>query len=115
MNTTLIYVLLAVFLLLFLVIALRLSLFLAKRAICKVLATFREYNAVNYQNALPLDLMGLAPRPFFSFRLLRDYRPWALQTLMQVGIVRMAFEGTYYLSEETLEANPQIQATCRIK
>jgi len=114
-NTVAIYVLLIFILLLFLIIAIRISFILARRAICTVLTTFRDYNAVNFQKALPLDLMGLGPRPFLSSRLLRDYRPWALQTLVQSGIIRMAYEGTYYLSEETLESNPQLQTTCRVK
>jgi len=114
-STAAIYVLIALFLLLFLALSLRISLTLARRSICRILTIFREHNAVNYQNALPLDLMGLGPRPFLSFRLLRDYKPWALQTLVQAGIIRMAYEGTFYLSEETLEVNPQIQTVCRIK
>ncbi len=115
MDTIGIYLLIAAILIAMLALAFRLSLFMAKRAVCKVIATFRDFEAVDYQNALPLELMGLSPRPFLSLRLFRDYRPWALQTLVQAGVVRMAFEGAYYLSEETLDANPQLQEVCRIR
>ncbi len=86
-----------------------------RRSICQVIATFRDYGAVDYQKALPLELIGLGPRPLFSLRFFRDYKPWALQTLAQAGIIRMASEGNYYLSEETLSANQNFQSVCQAK
>ena len=47
------------------VLTFRLSMFLAKRAICKVIATFRDYGAVEYGKALRLESLGLSPKPFF--------------------------------------------------
>ncbi len=102
-------------LVIFMVLSFRISLYLARRAICKVIGIFRDNDARDYSRALPLTILGLAPRPLFSFRLLRDYKPWALQTLVQSGVVRMAQEGNFYLSEESLEANPNIQSACQNK
>lgn len=110
-----IYISMFLFLFILLIISLRISIYLARRALCTVVTTFRDFNALQYQNALPLESMGLGPRPLLSFRLLRDYKPWAVQTLVRTGIIRMGVEGTFYLSEETLNANPEIQAACRIK
>jgi hypothetical protein len=116
MNETMgIYISIIIVLFILLILSFRLSLILARRAICKVIATFRDFRAVQFQNAMPLAAMGLAPRSFFEFHLLRDYKPWALQTLVRSGIVRMATEGTFYLSEETLNANPEFQAICLLK
>jgi hypothetical protein len=89
--------------------------FLARRAVCTVISIFRNYGAVSYNKALNLNSMGLGPRSFFNFRILKDYKPWALQTLMRSGIIRMADEGNYYLSEDTLEANPPVQTACQNK
>lgn len=115
MNGTSITVGIFLVMLILLVLSFRFSLVLARRAICRVITIFRSQGAVDYQQALPLEAFGLGPRPFFSFRLLRDYKPWALQTLVQAGIIRMATEGNFYLSEETLKANPQIATSCQIK
>ena len=115
MNTVGIYISLFLILLIFALIAFRISLWLARRSICQVIATFRDYGAVDYQKAMPLELIGLGPRPLFSLRFFRDYKPWALQTLAQAGIIRMATEGNYYLSEETLSANQNFQSVCQAK
>jgi hypothetical protein len=96
-----------------LLLAFRLSFILAKRAICKVISIFREYNAIAYNKALTLDNMGLAPRSFFSFRILSDYKPWALETLVKSGVIRATEQGYFYLSEDTLNANPNIQTACQ--
>jgi hypothetical protein len=115
MNGTGITVGIFMIMLILLVLSFRLSLVLARREICRVITIFRTQCAVDYQQALLLEAFGLGPRPFFSFRLLRDYKPWALQTLVQAGVIRMATQGNFYLSEETLKANPQIATSCQIK
>ncbi len=115
MNTVGIYVSIFLILFILLILSFRLSLYLARRAVCTVITIFRDFKAVQFQNAMPLEIMGLGPRPLLSFRLLRDYKPWALQTLVRSGVIRMGMEGTYYLSEDTLNANPEVQSVCRIK
>jgi hypothetical protein len=113
-NTIGIYFGLFLILGIMLILSFRLSLWMARRAVCRVITIFRDYNAVQFQKALPLESLGLGPRPLISFRLLRDYKPWALQTLVRSGVIRMGMEGNYYLSEDTLNANPEIQSVCRV-
>jgi hypothetical protein len=115
MNATNILIGIILILIILLILSFRLSLFLARRAVCTVISTFREFRAVQFQNAMKLEPMGLAPRSFLSFHLLRDYKPWALQTLVRSGIIRAGAEGTFYLSEDTLNANPEIQSVCLLK
>lgn len=114
MNSVGIYISLILILFVLLLLSFRFSLLLARRAICKVISIFREYDAVQFTKALTLENLGLAPRPLFTLRVLRDYKPWALQTLVQSGIIRAGQEGTFYLSEDTLNANPNIQTACQI-
>lgn len=115
MNTVGIYISFAVIVLILLVITFRISLWMARRALCQVISIFRNYDAVDYQRALPLQAIGLGPRPLFSFRFFRDYKPWALKSLSQAGVIRSGVEGSYYLSEETLDANEAIRTVCQIK
>ena len=115
MTSISIYLTIIIILFIFLVLSFRISLFMARRAVCSVISTFRENNATEFQKAMTLDNLGLAPRPFLSLRLLRDYKPWALRALVQSGIIRMAAEGTFYLSEDTLRAYPHIESACSLK
>jgi hypothetical protein len=102
--------------LILLVLSFRLSMSLARRAICKVISIFRQNNAVQYERALPLDSMGLrATNQLFAFRLLRDYKPWAIQTLMQAGVIRAAATNTFYLSEDTLRQYPGVSCPVKLK
>lgn len=93
------------------ILSFRLSLFLARRAICKVITILRDNLAVNDKNAHTLEDLTLDFR--FQFRIFRDYRPWAFHTLVQAGIIRSPVPGKYYLSEATLRTNQGIQ--CEIK
>ena len=90
-------------------LVLRLSMVLARRAICTVVNTFRVYNAVRPENALSVQELGLGMR---YFTVLRDYRPWALQTLVQANVIRAAEKGGYYLSESTL-ALSELETGCK--
>ena len=84
---------------------------MARRSICTVITTFRRQGAVTPEYAATLQELGLAGNPF---RFLRDYRPWALQTLVQANVVRSTDAGKFFLSENTLlETN--IDAGCPIK
>jgi hypothetical protein len=115
MNSTGVFLGIILILFIALIFSFRLSLLMARHAICRVITIFRQNQANDYQRALPLAYLGLGPRPFLSFRLLRDYKPWALQTLVQSGIIRMANEGNFYLSEDTLTANQNIASLCQVK
>jgi hypothetical protein len=115
MNSLSISIGIILILVILLIMSFQLSFALARRSICKVIALFREIDAVGYSKAVPLEALGLGPRPFLQFKVLRDYKPWALQTLVQASIVRSGAEGTFYLSEDTLKANPNFESACQIK
>jgi hypothetical protein len=99
-----------------LILSFRLSMSLARRAICTVISIFRQNNAIQYEKALQLHSMGLNMRPaLLSFRLLRDYKPWAIQTLVQAGVIRAASQNTFYLSEDSLRQYPGISCPVKLK
>jgi hypothetical protein len=88
-----------------LILAFRLFIYMLRRAVRNVIRTFRMFEATSPEKALPLESMGLrATCPLFAFRLLRDYRPYAIQGLFRLGIIRSYGESFYYLSEETLKS-----------
>jgi hypothetical protein len=74
MNTVNVYLAIIIILVIALLFSFRLSAMLATRAVCRVVAIFRDNQAIDYQKALPLETLGLGPRPLLSFRLLRDYK-----------------------------------------
>lgn len=75
---------------------------LVRRAMRPVIRTFRLHNALEASTARTIAELGLEPRPRFSFKLVRDYKPTALQAMIRAGIVKITEEGKLYLSEETL-------------
>ncbi len=82
------------------IISFRLSAMLLKRAICTVVEIFRQNNAIQFENARTLEELGLGPRPLLSFRIWRDYKPYALKVLAQSSIVRATPDNRFYLIEE---------------
>ena len=70
--------------------ALKLQAFLLKRAVRQVIDRFRECQTLCSQGSKTVAELGLQPRPFFE-RLFkpRDYKPYALQLLIQRGVVRL--------------------------
>ncbi len=98
-------------LLILLFLSFRLSQYLARRAICQVITKFRNNSAVSAPKAMMLQDMGLDFG--FRFRILRDYRPWAFQTLVQSGVIRSSQDGLYYLSEEMAQSNLNVQCTIK--
>ena len=74
-----------------------------KRAARQVIRIFRESNAVGIGNAKSLDELGLRPRGMMEgmFRG-RDYKQYALTSLMRAEIVNMTEDGNYYLAEDKL-------------
>ncbi len=111
----------ALVLLLFLMAALffistRISIYMTKRAICKVVNIFRTNDAVDPSSAMPLGTMGLSDRPrLFSFGL-RDYKPYAIQALVQAQVIQTTVDGRYYLSgREEKEFEQKTSLACNIE
>lgn len=80
------------------IISFRISAYLMKRAVCTVVEIFRQNNAIQFQNAMTLEDLGLGPPPLFKLR--RDYKPYAVQMLVQSSIIRMTPDDRFYLVEE---------------
>ncbi|HEY78556.1 MAG TPA: hypothetical protein G4O09_05520 [Dehalococcoidia bacterium] len=74
-----------------------------KRAVRQVIRIFRESNAVGIGSAKSLDELGLRPKGMLEgmFRG-RDYKQYALASLMRAEIVIMTKDGDYYLAEDKL-------------
>ena len=103
-------IILVLFLLATLYLAIKGSLYLSRRAICQVVSAFRDMDAVKPEKAVTPHDIGIT---LWSavFSTVRDYRPWALQTLVQAGVVRPVGGNTYYLSEDTLDST-HLDANC---
>lgn len=76
---------------------------LVKRAARQVIKIFREHNATESKTARTIDELGLRP-PGMMERMMRrrDYKPHALNALMQAGIVQVTEDGKLYLWEAKL-------------
>jgi hypothetical protein len=74
---------------------------LVKRAIKQVIAIFRNKGATSPETARVLEELGLARKGMFHLGR-RDYKPIALDSMVQTGIVIGTELGKYYLSEEKL-------------
>ena len=76
---------------------------LVRRAARQVIRIFRDHNAIDSKTARTIDELGLRP-PGMLERMMRrrDYKPQALNALIQVGIVKMTEDGRVYLSEDKL-------------
>ena len=76
----------------------------SKRAVGEVLSIFERHNAIGVQEAKMVDELGLAsPTLVASLNSMRDYKPGALNTLIQMDIVRVTDEGKLYVSAHSLE------------
>jgi hypothetical protein len=77
---------------------------LMKRAARQVIKIFREQNATDSKKARTIDELGLRP-PGVLERMMRrrDYKPHALNALLQAGIVQVTKDGKLYLSETRLD------------
>ena len=76
--------------------------FMIRDAIRRVIEIFRARQALDIVSALTPKELGLGPRPFFSFRLLRDWKPDALKVMKKAGLVVSTPDGRLYLSERRL-------------
>jgi hypothetical protein len=77
---------------------------LMRRAARQVIKIFREQNATDSKKARTIDELGLRP-PGVLERMMRrrDYKPHALNALLQAGIVQVTKDGKLYLSEAKLD------------
>jgi hypothetical protein len=96
-----IIVLIALILLL-LALSFLLSRFMMQRAIYDVIRRFKKANAMTSENAQFAEDLGIKRQGLFSMKLMRDYKPMALQTLMRAEVVKTTDEGKLFLHEETL-------------
>jgi hypothetical protein len=73
------------------------------RALRQVIRIFRDYNATESQTARTVDELGMRP-PGVLERMMRrrDYKPHALSSLRQAGVIQTTEDGKLYLSEEKL-------------
>ena len=76
---------------------------LMKRAIPQVIRIFIQHDAIGINNAKTVEELGLRRRGVFEqmFRR-RDYKQYALNALMKIGIIQMTEDEKLYLSEEKL-------------
>ncbi len=74
-----------------------------KRNTHKVIKIFRQKNAVGMQNAKTVYELGLNP-PSLAKRLMsmRDYKPKALEFLIQLNVVSMTEDGKLYITEQSV-------------
>lgn len=77
--------------------------FMIRRAIKQIVFIFRHYGALRLDQAKTRGELGLNP-PDFMTRMtsLRDYKPNALQILINQGVVVATEDGKLYLDEEKL-------------
>ena len=76
---------------------------LTLRAIPAVISLFRIAGAVGIENACSAEELGLGKKGFFAKGLsTRDYKPRALNALLNGGIVQLDADGKFYLVEEKL-------------
>ena len=100
MSNTMFIVLILVFMLLVLFIVPQWRL---KRAIHQVIRIFREHNAIGIDNSKTIEELGMSP-PGMLERMLRgrDYKQYALRTLIKAEIIQATEDGRLHLSEEKL-------------
>ncbi len=73
------------------------------RAVRDVIRIFRAQNAVDSKTAQPIEELGLQPRGIMEGMLKgRDYKPHALKSMIDAGIVQVTEDRKLYLSEEKL-------------
>ena len=98
-NATVIAIL---FFALLVVIGFALSLLLQRRALQFVIGNFRKKRAFDKKKSIPGTELGIMPKHALFKK--RDYKPQALQFLVNTGVVQMTDEQKFYFSEEKLAA-----------
>ena len=93
-------------LILLLVIAVYYSRYRMKKTIGEVVLIMRRFHALDEDSAKTQAELGLAPATFLvRVTSLRDYKPYAMQVLMEQKVLQMTDDGRLYLSEETLSSS----------
>lgn len=83
--------------------AVYISRWLVKRGMRHVVLAFRERGATDYEHAVTAQELGVVRgRLYDRMFKIRDYKPDALNILLQADVVQMTEEGRLYLSEENL-------------
>ena len=102
MQQTVLFILFVIFIL---GIGILLSRLLMVRAIKEIIRIFFNSSALDAQNAKTREELGIVPQSFLErmYRI-RDYKPYALQTMLNAGIIQETSGARYYLSEEKLSA-----------
>jgi hypothetical protein len=75
---------------------------LARRATKSVIRAFRSHDALTPERAMTLEELGLRSNSIFQFKVIRDYKPAAINFLVQNNIVQITDDGKYFLSEDSL-------------
>lgn len=90
--------------------------YMMKRAMPKVIEVFRRSNAVGILNAKTLDELGLGRKAIWK-RMMgrRDYKPRAMDFLVQVGIIQMTDDSKVYLSEADLAKATWLKLPTRLR
>jgi hypothetical protein len=101
-NTTALVILLIIILAImgFLVLRIRMS-----RAVKQVVAIFERNNALDARSAKTIDELRLKPPTFLQgMGRMRDFKPYALQILMNAEVVCQTDGGRLYLLQDKLAA-----------
>jgi hypothetical protein len=101
-DGTRIIIILVLIILLLIATAILGSNFLMRRALKSVIRMFRDGQALTPETARFGADIGIKGRQFLQMKALRDYKPTALQFLMNNNIIRSTDDGRLYLSEESL-------------
>jgi hypothetical protein len=76
-----------------------------RRALGQVVAIFERNSAFDVRSAKTVDELGLRPQTFLEGMVrMRDFKPYALQILMQADIVRQTDGGRLYLLQDRVAA-----------
>jgi hypothetical protein len=88
------------------ILALALPTIRLRRALRAVIKIFQKHNAVDAMSAKTKSELGFRPKSLLERAgTVRDFRPHALQVLIEARIVRVTEEEKLYLSEEDLAAS----------
>jgi hypothetical protein len=101
-DSTRIIIILVLIILLLIAVAILGSNFMMRNALKAVIKMFRNGQALTPETAKFSADLGFKGRQFLQMRALRDYKPTALQFLMNNNIIKATEDGRVYLSEEVL-------------
>ena len=90
--------------------------YMTKRAMPKVIEAFRKKHAAGILNARTPDELGLSHKAIWK-RMFgrRDYKPKAMDFLIQIGIIQVTDQGKMYLSEVDLAKATWLKLPTRLR